>query len=127
MAEINCVLVLRNKLWCNNAIPVLQNIWHTIVRERKEGYMHRAPKKKVKGESNKKNTHNESLCYEKKCFIQLDTDEINDIDKTNKMKEEFESKLPELLNSKKEKKPKSSAPSAPIIHINTEVISHNPP
>lgn len=46
--EISCVLVLRNKMWFDCALPILDNLWETIERERKEGYEHRAPNRKVK-------------------------------------------------------------------------------
>ena len=48
--EVSCVLVLRNKLWFATASPILENLWTTIIKERKEGFAHRAPKKKLKTE-----------------------------------------------------------------------------
>jgi putative phage-type endonuclease len=46
--EYSCVLVKRNKKWFEAAVPYIQNVWKTILRERVEGFEHRAPKKKVK-------------------------------------------------------------------------------
>ena len=46
--QYSCVLILRNRLWFQAAIPVLQQVWTTIEKERKTGYAHRAPKKKTK-------------------------------------------------------------------------------
>ena len=46
--QISCVLVLRNKMWFNYALPILENLWATIEKERKEGYEHRAPNRKRK-------------------------------------------------------------------------------
>jgi len=46
--QYSCVLILRNRLWFQAAIPVLQQVWTTIEKERKTGYAHRAPKKKSK-------------------------------------------------------------------------------
>jgi putative phage-type endonuclease len=46
--ELSCVLVLRNKLWFNAAIPILNELWKTIEYEKNSGYEHRSPKKKVK-------------------------------------------------------------------------------
>jgi hypothetical protein len=46
--QYSCVLILRNRLWFQAAIPVLQQLWTTIEKERKTGYAHRAPKKKTK-------------------------------------------------------------------------------
>ena len=44
--EYSCVLVPRNKLWFNSALPKFKQIWATIVDERKNGYHHRKPKKR---------------------------------------------------------------------------------
>jgi len=44
--QYSCVLVLRNRLWFEAAVPVLQSVWTTIEKERKTGYAHRAPKRK---------------------------------------------------------------------------------
>jgi hypothetical protein len=44
--QYSCVLVLRNRLWFEAAVPVLQSVWATIEKERKTGYAHRAPKRK---------------------------------------------------------------------------------
>jgi len=46
--QYSCVLILRNRLWFQAAIPVLQQVWTTIEKERKVGFNHRAPKKKTK-------------------------------------------------------------------------------
>jgi len=40
------ILVLRNKLWFNNAVPYIEKLWSTIEEERLSGYEHRAPKQK---------------------------------------------------------------------------------
>ena len=42
--EFSCVLVKRNVLWFQAAIPILQREWAVVEKERKEGYEHRAPK-----------------------------------------------------------------------------------
>jgi putative phage-type endonuclease len=44
----SCVLVLRNKLWFEKAVPILEDVWRTIEREKVEGYEHRAPAKRNK-------------------------------------------------------------------------------
>jgi hypothetical protein len=48
LEKMSCVLVLRNKLWFQHAIKVLDDVWRTIVKERTnpEGYEHRAPKRR---------------------------------------------------------------------------------
>lgn len=45
--QYSCVLILRNRLWFQAAVPVLQDLWETIEKERKTGFAHRAPKKKM--------------------------------------------------------------------------------
>lgn len=40
------ILVLRNKLWFENALPKFREVWETIEKERVDGYDHRAPKKR---------------------------------------------------------------------------------
>jgi putative phage-type endonuclease len=49
LEKMSCVLVLRNKLWFQHAIKVLDNLWQTVIKERNnpEGYEHRAPKRRV--------------------------------------------------------------------------------
>lgn len=47
LEEKSCVLVERNKVWFQYAIPKLEEVWNIIVQERKTGYEHRMPKKKV--------------------------------------------------------------------------------
>ena len=45
LEEVSCVVVLRNKIWFEMNIGKMQAFWDTIVKERKTGYAHRAPKK----------------------------------------------------------------------------------
>jgi putative phage-type endonuclease len=45
--QLSCILVLRNKRWFQAAVPVLQEIWAIIQREKANGYEHRAPKKRL--------------------------------------------------------------------------------
>ena len=44
--EYSCVLVRRNRLWFEEAVKVLEQVWSMIEEERETGYEHRAPKKK---------------------------------------------------------------------------------
>ena len=46
LEEISCVYIPRNREWFEDAIPKIHQIWNTILKERVEGYEHRAPKKK---------------------------------------------------------------------------------
>lgn len=46
LAQVSCVLVLRNKQWFELNIGALKEIWTIIEQERITGYAHRAPKSK---------------------------------------------------------------------------------
>ena len=52
--EISCVEVERNTVWFNGAIPAILRNWEVVMKERKEGFLHRAPKSR--GNSKNKNT-----------------------------------------------------------------------
>lgn len=43
-----CVSVRRNRMWFQEAIEKMDDVWKTIEKERLEGYQHRAPKKRIK-------------------------------------------------------------------------------
>jgi putative phage-type endonuclease len=45
--EISCVLIQRNKYWFEAALPLMCDTWTTILKERKDGYEHRASKKRI--------------------------------------------------------------------------------
>jgi putative phage-type endonuclease len=45
--EIAMTTILKNDAWFQAAIPVIKETWETILKERVDGYEHRAPKKKV--------------------------------------------------------------------------------
>jgi putative phage-type endonuclease len=42
----SCVLIKRNRVWLEMAIPKIKEIWDTIEKERVSGYDHRKPKKR---------------------------------------------------------------------------------
>jgi len=46
LEKMSNVLVLRNKHWFEAALPEIENLWKTIIRERVTGYEHREPKKR---------------------------------------------------------------------------------
>jgi len=46
--EFSCVVVKRNKKWFEAAVPIILEIWNIILKERKEGFEHRAPKRRLK-------------------------------------------------------------------------------
>jgi putative phage-type endonuclease len=45
--ELSCVVVQRNHLWFEQALPQIESTWNTILKERETGCEHRAPSKKV--------------------------------------------------------------------------------
>ena len=51
LEKMSCVLVLRNKLWFQHAIRVLDDLWQTVMKERSnpQGCEHRAPKRRSPG------------------------------------------------------------------------------
>jgi putative phage-type endonuclease len=71
--ELSCVLVLRNKFWFANAIPILNEIWKTIEYEKINGYQHRSPNKKIKLDK-----HVDVVKSDTKCCIDLFTDMNNE-------------------------------------------------
>ena len=44
--EFSCVLIQRNRQWFAAALPVIEDTWNTILKERVSGYEHRASKKR---------------------------------------------------------------------------------
>ena len=50
LAEVSCVLVLRNRKWFQDNIGQLAEVWNIILKERKTGCEHRAPNKRAKKE-----------------------------------------------------------------------------
>jgi hypothetical protein len=54
--QYSCVLVLRNDIWFQNAIPQIEKVWNIILHERETGFAHRAPKKRGSPSSVTNNT-----------------------------------------------------------------------
>lgn len=109
--EISCVLVVRNKEWFTAAKPKFQEVWNTIEKERKSGYEHRAPKKKMKKNDNK----NKDGITTGKCFIHIQQMQ------TNKTTQNY------VKNEKSEKKEKNAEPPAKkqktlTISVSTEAL-----
>lgn len=44
----SCVTILRNKIWFAFALPTIREAWSTVLKERRDGCEHRAPKKKIR-------------------------------------------------------------------------------
>lgn len=45
--EHSCVLIQRNRQWFEAVAPKIEETWQTILKERNEGYQHRAAKKRI--------------------------------------------------------------------------------
>jgi len=56
LEEYSCVLIPRNKPWFQSVFPTIKKTWDIILKERVEGFQHRAPKKKEKKEKIENNT-----------------------------------------------------------------------
>jgi len=64
LEQSSCIVVQRNHEWFKNNIGQLEKIWKIIEEERKTGYQHRAPVKKIKKESMKPYIETESTgCF----------------------------------------------------------------
>lgn len=48
--EYSCVLIKRNTDWFKAALPMIEDVWDTIEKERTTGYEHRSTKKKATGQ-----------------------------------------------------------------------------
>ena len=59
---LSCVLVCRNRQWFKDNIPLLQEIWTIIEKERISGYEHRAPNRKQKKTLLENTTNTNSGC-----------------------------------------------------------------
>lgn len=64
--QFSCTLIKRNETWFSSTIETIQNAWTTVELERKEGFEHRAPKKR----NTKKNTLDNTPS---KCMIEIPT------------------------------------------------------
>ena len=49
--EISCVLIQRNRLWFENALPIFKQTWDLILKERVDGHQHRAPNRRIRSGS----------------------------------------------------------------------------
>ena len=71
MEDFSCVLVLRNNLWFQHAIPKMENVWKLIEEARESGYEHRLPKKQNRGSRSNSLTET-SEQTENNCLIDVD-------------------------------------------------------
>ena len=53
LEEVSCVLIERNKVWFNNVVDEMRELWETIIKERVTGYQHRKPNKRIKKDTSK--------------------------------------------------------------------------
>ena len=47
LVKVSCVLIMRDRSWFNEKLPIVREVWDTVLRERITGCEHRAPKKRV--------------------------------------------------------------------------------
>jgi len=82
LEEFSCVYIPRNREWFEDAIPKIHQVWNTILKERVEGYEHRAPKKRLAKNMIEVSNNSDSTSYSVKnmpvvnrmCLIKLDED-----------------------------------------------------
>ena len=114
LEDISIVLVTRNRKWYNAALPKMIETWETIVKERKEGYDHRKPNKRVKKDKPSTNTFSQIYKQEEpndnSPVINFQHD-VNNNDDSDISSDNFNFSY---LNQKKDKKV--------IIKINTEKL-----
>ena len=55
LEEYSCIHIKRNSLWFQSALPYFTETWQTIQKEKKTGYLHRQPKKRIKKPKEKEN------------------------------------------------------------------------
>ena len=83
--EFSCVIIERNKKWYEAVLPKIKEVWDTILKERVEGYEHRAPKKRspsivIDTETGESQTLNENGEPTKRvCLVKLE--DFEDMDK----------------------------------------------
>lgn len=75
----SCVLVLRNKQWYNQVLPIFKTVWDIIIKERVNGYEHRAPtRQKRKSKSKQFNgcilTQNGVKVIKKESIFNIETE-----------------------------------------------------
>lgn len=74
--QLSCVLVLRNKMWFKESLPIIEDLWEIIEKERISGYHHRSPKRNTKNKIANANGTTPML-NKATCFI--DTSELLNI------------------------------------------------
>ena len=82
LETLSCVLVSRNRDWFNKNISQIKNVWDIILKERVEGYEHRAPKK---NNSNKASKASKSSIkspppfqQHQGCLLKIHTEKLSD-------------------------------------------------
>lgn len=67
--EFSCSQIERNDFWFERTIPIIKEGWETVLKERVEGYEHRAPQKRKASEDN---TLNNNKIPEKVTVVKLE-------------------------------------------------------
>ena len=79
LETLSCVLVSRNKEWFNKNISQLKNIWDIILKERVEGYEHRAPKKNNSSKAGKASIKSPPPFQQHQgCLLKIHTEKLSD-------------------------------------------------
>ena len=81
--QYSCVLVRRNRLWFEEAVPILQRLWETIEKERETGYEHRAPKRKTTETMDASSSSSASTASSSLKIVKLNSAIVPNSDNTN--------------------------------------------
>jgi hypothetical protein len=86
---LSCVLVLKNNMWLDHAVPIIQEFWKVVERERVSGFEHRLPTKRKSKPSVIDNLS--------ECLIDLDDDD-NVVNKTTSSEPNQQQDITKMAN-----------------------------
>jgi len=86
---LSCVLVLKNNMWLDHAVPIIQEFWKVVERERVSGFEHRLPTKRKSKPS--------VIDHLSECLIDLDDDD-NVVNKTTSSEPNQQQDITKMAN-----------------------------
>ena len=76
LEKMSCVLVQRNRQWFKQNVGTIEELWKTILKERQDGFDHRAPNKRAKISNENININNNTNTIN---TIKLDTNNTSSL------------------------------------------------
>jgi hypothetical protein len=70
--EFSCTEVYRNSIWFEQAIAKIEESWNIVLKERQDGYEHRAPKKKASSDNDLWLLKHSTKIPNAVCLVKLD-------------------------------------------------------